>query len=214
MPVSKQARSAQARQKDRLAALQVQKSRQRRRNQIIAGVVIAVVSVGFIFGAIAIANSNNSSSSNTSSPPTAAPTTAPVALASVKGKPCGAMKGKPAAGQPSVPVITGPPPTKLVTKDLKTGTGAVVTKDMTAVSVDYIGVSCSNGEVFDSGNLPVNLKQGGLIQGFLQGVPGMKVGGTRLLAIPPDLGYKSQGYPPKIAPDESLFFVVTVKSAK
>jgi FKBP-type peptidyl-prolyl cis-trans isomerase len=42
----------------------------------------------------------------------------------------------------------------------------------------------------------------------------MKVGGTRLLGIPPDLAYGEQGSPPKIQPDETLWFVVTVKSAK
>jgi peptidylprolyl isomerase len=36
----------------------------------------------------------------------------------------------------------------------------------------------------------------------------MKVGGRRLLAIPPALGYGDQGSPPSIAPGESLFFVV------
>ena len=123
------------------------------------------------------------------------------------------MKGKPPAGQPTVPVPVGSPPTKLATKDLKVGTGPVVTNQMTNVSVEYIGVSCSTGEVFDSGTYPLNIKAGGVIQGWLQGIPGMKVGGSRLLEIPPALGYGSQGSPPKIAPDETLFFVVNVKSA-
>ncbi len=42
----------------------------------------------------------------------------------------------------------------------------------------------------------------------------MKVGGTRLLGIPSDLAYGAQGYPPDIAPDETLWFVVEVKDVQ
>ena len=42
----------------------------------------------------------------------------------------------------------------------------------------------------------------------------MKVGGSRLLGIPPELAYGSTGSPPKIAPDETLWFVVTIVDAK
>ena len=42
----------------------------------------------------------------------------------------------------------------------------------------------------------------------------MKVGGTRLLGIPADLAYGAQGYPPDIAPDEALWFVVQVKDVQ
>ena len=42
----------------------------------------------------------------------------------------------------------------------------------------------------------------------------MKVGGSRLLGIPPELAYGSTGSPPDIAPDETLWFVVTIIDAK
>jgi len=52
--------------------------------------------------------------------------------------------GSVAEGRAGVPVQTGPPPTKLVTKDLKVGSGAVV-KAIQSLSVDYI-VSRARGQ--------------------------------------------------------------------
>ena len=100
-------------------------------------------------------------------------------------------------------------------KDLKIGTGAIV-KPGATVTVDYIGVSCSTGKIFDSSysrNQPATFPLSGVIPGWTQGIPGMRVGGERLLGIPPALGYGSSGQPPEIAPDETLWFVVHVRSA-
>jgi peptidylprolyl isomerase len=146
------------------------------------------------------------------SPKTAATTTSVAA----KGKPCVAVADPLPKGAPAVPVEIGPPPTKLVTKDLEVGTGAVV-KAHAQLSVDYIGVACSTGKIFDSSysrGKPASFGLDGVIPGWQQGIPGMKVGGTRLLGIPPEDAYKSQGSPPLIGPDETLWFVVHVISAK
>ena len=134
----------------------------------------------------------------------------------MKGKPCVAVSDPLPKGAPAVPVQVGPPPTKLVIKDLKVGTGAVVTAKQ-SLKVDYIGVACSTGKIFDSSYktgeaAPFALTD--VIVGWQQGIPGMKVGGTRLLGIPPELGYSTQGFPPDIAPDETLWFVVHIVSAK
>ena len=46
-----------------------------------------------------------------------------------------------------------------------------------------------------------------MIPGWQQGIPGMKVGGRRLLVIPPELAYGATGSGP-IGPNETLAFVV------
>lgn len=81
-------------------------------------------------------------------------------------------------------------------QDITVGTGTVATPGDT-VSVLYIG-KLTNGNVFDSsashGNKPLafTLGQQGLIAGFQIGVNGMKVGGERVMSIPPELGYGAQ----------------------
>ena len=79
--------------------------------------------------------------------------------------------------------------------------------------MQYVGVNYSNGEEFDSSwstgqPFEFQLGSGGVIPGWDEGIPGMKVGGRRELIIPPDLAYGQQGRPPDIGPDETLVFVV------
>ena len=50
-----------------------------------------------------------------------------------------------------------------------------------------------------------------MIPGWDQGVEGMRVGGRRVLVIPPDLAYGDQSPSPDIAPGETLVFVVDLK---
>ena len=218
MPDSKQARAAQERAKTRLAISHGERDATRRRRRI-GGLVALVVLIAIVaVVAVVIGNRDNNKSSTASTATTVATPTTAAALASAKGKPCVAMKGPLPKGAPNVPVPVGPPPDKLVTKDLKVGTGTEVTRTMQNVSVDYIGVSCSTGEIFDSSysrNQPFSVNMtGGVIDGWLQGIPGMKVGGSRMLVIPPSLGYGTAGQPPTIAPDQTLIFVVDVKDAK
>ena len=177
---------------------------------IIIAIVLALVLPGLSNNASSTTTSSTSSTTTPESTTTAAP------LKSVAGKPCVATKGALPKGAPAVPVETGPPPTKLVIKDLKVGTGAVVKAGQT-LSVDYIGVSCSTGVIFDSSyatGQPASFALSGVIPGWQQGIPGMKVGGERLLGIPPALAYGKDGRAPSIAPDETLWFVVHVISAK
>jgi peptidylprolyl isomerase len=113
-------------------------------------------------------------------------------------------------------VQVGPPPTTLVVQDLTPGTGATVEPTST-VTVDYIGVSCSTGAIFDSSysrGQPTTFPLNQVIPGWSQGLTGMKVGGSRLLGIPADLAYGSEGRPPTIAPDEALWFVVDVRNVQ
>lgn len=109
---------------------------------------------------------------------------------------------------------TGAPPTELVVTDIVEGDGAEVTEGST-VRVDYVGYSCSTGEVFDSSYArgePAEFPLDGVIEGWSQGLLGMAEGGKRLLVIPSDLGYGPAGSPPSIAGNETLVFVVEVQA--
>jgi FKBP-type peptidyl-prolyl cis-trans isomerase len=86
-------------------------------------------------------------------------------------------------------------PTQVQAQDVTVGTGTQAVPG-SIVSVLYVG-KLPDGTVFDSsaahGNQPLTFTLGtqGLIPGFQIGVNGMKVGGERLMAIPPALGYGS-----------------------
>ena len=136
------------------------------------------------------------------------------APASAAGKPCVALADPLPAGSPEVPVKVGPAPTTLLIEDLTPGTGAEVAAT-SSVTVDYIGVSCSTGKIFDSSysrGEPATFPLDGVIKGWSQGLLGMKAGGTRLLGIPSDLAYGAAGQGADIGPNEALWFVVQMKS--
>lgn len=103
------------------------------------------------------------------------------------------------------------PPTKLVVKDLSAGSGAVA-KEGDTVQTNYLLVTWSDKQVldnsFDRGEpFPIeNLGHAQVIDGWNQGMIGIKQGGRRLLIIPPDLGYGQGGN--GIQPNETLVFVV------
>jgi FKBP-type peptidyl-prolyl cis-trans isomerase len=118
--------------------------------------------------------------------------------------------------KPVVTVPTGPAPTHLVTKDLVVGTGQTA-KAGDTVTVNYVGVLYKTGKEFDSSwsrNQPFTtaLTNGSVIPGWVQGIPGMKVGGRRELTIPASLAYGKTGSPPTIPPNSPLVFVVDLLS--
>jgi peptidylprolyl isomerase len=123
----------------------------------------------------------------------------------------------PLSKEPHVTPPSGPPPTKLVTKEIVTGTGTAA-KTGSAVAVNYVGALYKTGKVFDASwkrNEPFTftLGKGQVIPGWEQGIVGMKVGGRRELIIPAALGYGAKGSPPSIPPNEALVFIVDLLSA-
>ena len=104
------------------------------------------------------------------------------------------------------------PTTDLKIKDLVVGNGPTATTGQT-VSVDYTGW-LTDGTKFDSsvGSQPFEftIGAGRVIAGWDQGVAGMKVGGTRVLIIPPSLGYGANGAPPAIPPNATLKFQISL----
>jgi FKBP-type peptidyl-prolyl cis-trans isomerase len=96
------------------------------------------------------------------------------------------------------------------------GTGQTVRPGQT-VTVNYVGDLYKTGKEFDSSwknGQPATfpLSTGGVIQGWVQGIPGMKVGGRRELIIPASLAYGKSGRPPTIPPNSPLVFVVDLLS--
>ena len=99
----------------------------------------------------------------------------------------------------------------LIYEDTVEGTGAEA-KAGQFVTVHYTGW-LTNGSKFDSSkdrNDPFQfpLGQGHVIKGWDEGVQGMKVGGTRVLIIPPGLGYGARGAGGVIPPNATLVFEV------
>jgi peptidylprolyl isomerase len=118
--------------------------------------------------------------------------------------------------KPDVTVPDEQPPSDLELHDETMGDGDEAVAG-TAVTVHYVGVSWSTGEQFDASwdrmePFSFGLGQGQVIQGWDQGVQGMKVGGRRRLTIPPHLGYGASGAGGVIAPHETLVFVVDLLS--
>ncbi len=114
--------------------------------------------------------------------------------------------------KPEITIPDENPPTDLVIEDLEVGDGNEATAGA-MVSVHYVGVAWSTGEQFDASwdrmePFRFGLGEGRVIQGWDQGVQGMRIGGRRRLTIPPDLGYGSQGAGGVIKPNETLVFVV------
>jgi FKBP-type peptidyl-prolyl cis-trans isomerase len=103
--------------------------------------------------------------------------------------------------------------TQLQEEDTVAGTGATV-KSGDTITVDYTGAVASTGTIFqsslDSGQ-PVTFSLSQVIPGWTQGIPGMKVGGTRRLLIPANLAYGAN--PPSgsgIPANAALVFDVTL----
>lgn len=102
--------------------------------------------------------------------------------------------------------------TELQITDLSEGSGeAAVAGD--TVTVNYVG-SLTNGQVFDasanhgSSGFTFKLGAGQVIQGWDQGVAGMKVGGKRKLVIPASLAYGDQAVGNVIPAGSTLVFEV------
>ncbi|WP_334172137.1 FKBP-type peptidyl-prolyl cis-trans isomerase [Sinomonas sp.] len=114
--------------------------------------------------------------------------------------------------KPEIDFPEGPVPTELKIVDLVEGDGLEVAAGDT-VSAHYVGVAWSTGEEFDASwnrGAPLDFRVGvgQVIQGWDQGLLGMKLGGRRRLEIPSELAYGSRGAGGAIGPNEALVFVV------
>jgi peptidylprolyl isomerase len=117
--------------------------------------------------------------------------------------------------KPEIEPTMGDAPTELVITDLVVGDGAEATPGAT-VDVHYVGVDFETGEEFDSSwgrgesiQFPLN----GLVRGWQEGIPGMKVGGRRQLICPPAWAYGPVGGGHRLS-GRTLVFVIDLLGVK
>jgi len=117
--------------------------------------------------------------------------------------------------KPEIDFIEGDAPTELDITDLEVGGGAEATPGA-SVDVHYVGVDFETGEEFDSSwgrgesiQFPLN----GLVRGWQEGIPGMKVGGRRRLICPPAWAYGPAGGGHRLS-GRTLVFVIDLLGVK
>ena len=103
----------------------------------------------------------------------------------------------------------------LIINDVVVGTGkaAVAGQSVTVHYTGWLFYGGERGKKFDSSKdrgdpFDFPLGAGHVIKGWDEGVQGMKIGGTRTLTIPPELGYGARGAGGAIPPNATLIFEV------
>jgi peptidylprolyl isomerase len=117
--------------------------------------------------------------------------------------------------KPVIEAQGGQPPTELVIQDIVVGEGAEA-KPGDSVEVHYLGVEFSSGDEFDASwnrGASIEFPLQGLIQGWQDGIPGMKVGGRRQLTIPPEQAYGPAGGGHRLS-GQTLVFVIDLLGVK
>ncbi|TKV61520.1 FKBP-type peptidyl-prolyl cis-trans isomerase [Nakamurella flava] len=116
--------------------------------------------------------------------------------------------------KPVVEFPGGDAPSELQITDLVVGDGAEAVPGG-KVEVHYVGVEFDSGEEFDSSwnrGESIEFPLRGLIKGWQDGIPGMKVGGRRQLVIPPHLAYGPAGSGHRLG-GKTLVFVIDLLDA-
>lgn len=111
--------------------------------------------------------------------------------------------------KPEIDFPEGPAPTELVIEDVIVGQGDEAIAGA-KVTVHYVGVEYETGEQFDASwdrGESIEFPLRGLIAGWQEGIPGMRVGGRRKLTIPPALAYGPAGAGHRLS-GKTLIFVI------
>lgn len=128
-----------------------------------------------------------------------------------------AAKNQEKAGIPEISALSQTTESGLMIQEIKEGSGKEA-QTGNYVTVHYSGW-LPDGKLFDSSvkrNKPftVKLGTGQVIQGWEEGIQGMKVGGKRRLTIPPEIAYGAEGYPGAIPPNATLVFDIELLSVR
>lgn len=202
----RQKEGAQARRAAELAALR----RQQRNRRVIRIALIAMVAVAVLALVSFLGDDDEEpvATDETTSTTVAGESTTTSTVAPIPATP---LTCEPPSGEntdlATKPTVSVPdaPATELTCQDLVVGDGDEVLNSNDVVQVHYVGVQQSNGEEFDSSwarDEPATFGLDGVIAGWTEGIPGMKVGGRRLLTIPEDKAYQGGD------PNGTLVFVV------
>ncbi|MGI8954516.1 MAG: FKBP-type peptidyl-prolyl cis-trans isomerase [Nocardioidaceae bacterium] len=117
--------------------------------------------------------------------------------------------------KPEIDFPGGDEPTELVTTDVVVGEGAEAAPG-DRVEVHYVGVEFDSGAEFDSSwsrGESITFPLQGLIQGWQDGIPGMRAGGRRQLVIPPHLAYGAAGAGHQLS-GKTLIFVIDLLAVR
>src|SRR5262245_17323100 len=117
--------------------------------------------------------------------------------------------------KPVVEFPGGEPPTDLQITDVVVGSGPEATSGAT-VDVHYVGVEFESGEEFDASynrGQSIEFPLQGLIQGWQDGIPGMRVGGRRQLIVPPHQAYGPAGGGHRLS-GKTLVFVIDLLAVR
>ena len=176
--------------------------------------VILLVVAAAALGVTGCGGDDNDSTTSTAASAPAATTTEPAPAPTTETTET--TEDPSLAQKPEVEVPDEPAPKLLQVDDLVEGTGDAA-KAGDTVTVDYVGVLYDNGKQFDASwdrgePFQFQLGTGNVIQGWDQGLVGMKVGGRRMLTIPANLAYGAEGAPPDIPANATLVFVVDLKA--
>lgn len=117
----------------------------------------------------------------------------------------------PMGAKPEVLLPAGDAPPELLIHDVVEGDGPAA-EPGAHVNTHYVGIGWDTKRQFDSSwdrGAPLSFPLGGVIAGWQQGIPGMRVGGRRLLVIPAELAYGKRPPPGSgIGVGEALVFVI------
>lgn len=100
--------------------------------------------------------------------------------------------------------------------DIHEGTGPAVQPGAT-ITAHYTGALVKNSIIFQSSHdtgKPVTFSLNQVIRGWAEGVPGMKVGGTRRIIIPAEMAYGSRSPAPNIPANSDLVFDIDLVAVK